>query len=197
MTLRRTVWVAAACSVLAAALVEAGWFYQSGRWFYTPDIGTEITYKGVPLPGGADRPPQVVWTVEATEYACACRNNGGNFASVSVSVESVILNGVDTIDPGDFLDKKRGIARAEGHIATDGLCSPELVQCQSSTWTPDPDSALVKVFNATAEAFVWDKKLGAYVAVGGSKQTFEDCVLSDLSATPLNLPAAGTVYNCS
>ena len=196
MTLKRALLIAVVGFVVAVGVANAGWFYQSGRWFYTPDIGTEITYKGVPLPQGADKPPQVVWTLQTTEYACACRNNGGNFASQVVSVVSVTLTAVDDLPPGDFIDKKKGIARATGHIDTDSLCSEPLVQCQNDNWTPDPDSALVKAFKGTAEAFVWDKQLEQYVAVAGSKQTFENCTLADPSASPLNLPAAGTPYNC-
>jgi len=195
MTLRRSVMAALIAVVLAVGVAQAGWFYQSGRWFYTPDIGTEITYKGVPVPGGTDKPPQVVWTLTTTRYGCACQNNGGQFASEVVSLEAVDLTVVDDIEAADFIDKNKGIAKGTGHIVTDGLCTPELVTCQNSTWNPVPDSALVFTFTATAEAFAYNKKTGQYEPVAGSKQNY-DCELSDFAATPLNPPAPNTPYNC-
>ena len=194
MTLKKALAVGCVGGVLAvAAVAQAGWFYQSGRWFYTPDIGTETTYKGVP--SSTENPPKVVWTLTTSRYGCACRNAGGNFASEVVSVEPVTLTDFDELAGSDFIDKKRGIAKATGHIETEGLCTPELVTCQNPNWYLDPEYDLVYAFKATAEAYAYDKKLGDYKPVPDSKQTY-DCELSDYTASPLNLPAAGTPYNC-
>jgi hypothetical protein len=193
MTLKRTIALAVAGLSLAVGVAYAGWFYQNGRWYYTPDIGTESIYKGVPNP--ETQPSYVQWTLTTVRYGCACRNNGGNFASEVVSVEPVTLTALDMINGSDFLDKKRGIAMAAGHIDTEGLCSPERVTCQNPNWYVDPEYDLVYAFTGTTEAFLYNKKTLQYEAVAGSRQEVT-CELSDYTASPLNLPAPGTPYNC-
>jgi len=191
MTLKKAMVVAVVGTALEAGVVQAGWFYQSGRWYYTPDVGTEVTYKGIPNP--ETQPSYVIWTLTTERYGCACRNNGGSFASEVVSVENVTLTGFDAIDQNDIIDKKRGIAKVTGHIDTEGLCAPEKVTCQNPNWYVDPEFDLVYAFKASSEAFLYDKKSDSYKSV--SRQDFH-CELSDYTASPLNLPAAGTPYNC-
>jgi hypothetical protein len=185
--------VAAVGLSLAAGVAYGGWYWQSGKWYFTPDIGTESTYKGVPNP--ETQPSYVQWTLTTVRYGCACRNRGGNFASEVVSVEPVTLTAVDAINGSDFLDKKKGIALAAGHIDTDSLCTPDRVTCQNPNWYLDPAYNLVYEFTGTTEAFLYNKKTTQYEPVAGSRQEVT-CELSDTTASPLNLPAPGTPYNC-
>ena len=149
------------------AVAQAGWFYQSGRWFYTPDIGTETSpYKGVP--SSTENPPKVVWTLTTSRYGCACRNAGGNFASEVVSVEPVDPGPhFDELAGSDFIDKRKGIAKATGHIETEALCrtattEPGQEPCQNPNWYVDPEYDLVYAFKATAVGLRLRQQLGDY-----------------------------------
>jgi hypothetical protein len=193
MTLKRALAMGAVGVLLVVGAAQAGWFYQSGKWYYTPDVGTEVTYKGVPNP--ETQSSYIQWTLTTGSYGCACRNNGGNFASEVVSVEPVVLTAVDPIDSYQF-DKTKGLATALGHIETETLCTPERVTCQNANWYLDPDYDLIYTFTATSEAFVWDKKLGDYQPVAGSQVSYNCHLRDQASYSPLNLPPAGWPYDC-
>jgi hypothetical protein len=198
MTLKRAVLVALIGVVLVVGVAQAGWFFQSGRWYYTPDIGSDITLKGIPNPEA--QPSRLAWSFTSATYACACHNKGGNFASEVVSVEyPVTVLAVEDIEPTDLIDKKKGIALVSGKIDTALLCKPETlaaagVTCQNHNWSVDPESALVYVFSAKVEAFLKSKKTGEYESQGS--QTYNNCTLSNLAYSPLNPPPGGTPYNC-
>jgi len=176
--------------LIAAAVAQAGWFYQNGRWYYTPDVGTESEYQGIPNP--ETQPSYVAWTMQTESWAVACRNRGANLASDVVSVErAVVLTGVTAIDDSMITDKTKGVAKVPGHIDTDNLAS--YVTCQNRNWYADPDTVLVYTFFGTSEAFLYNKKTKKYESQ--SRQDFY-CTLSDFSYGPLNLPGAGTPYTC-
>jgi len=198
MTLKRAITIAVVGVGLAVGVAQAGWFFQSGRWYFTPDIGSDITLKGIPNPEA--QPSRLAWSFTSATYACACHNNGGNFASEVVSVEyPVTVIAVEDIDPTDITDKKKGIALVTGHIDTADLCTPATlaaagVTCQNQNWSVDPESTLVYTFSATVEAFLLNKKTGLYESQG--RQSYNNCTLSDLSFSPLNLPPPNTPYGC-
>jgi len=197
MTSRRAVLAALIGVVLAVGVAQAGWFFQSGRWYYTPDVGAEVTLQGIPNP--ASHPSKVVWTLTTERYDCACYNNGGNFASEVVSVEQfVTLSAVTPIDESQITSKKKGIATVPGTISTDELCkpfsdlNPTGVVCQNPNWTVDPTKALIQSFDATSEAYLQDKD-GNWVLQ--NTQAYDNCKLP-LGFSSLNLPPPNTNYVC-
>jgi hypothetical protein len=196
VTLRRSVKVGLVGIALAAiagtGIVLAGtWVQIGGKWFYTPDVGTELTLKGVPNP--ETNPSQVRWTLTATRFAVACRNNGGNFASFVVSVVPASVSEITNISPGDIIDKNQGIAVVPGHIDTDPLAFEPSIICQNPQWTVDPTTVLAYTFNATSDVYALNKKTGLYEFQNRKNYS---CDLSDASATPINPPAPGAPYNC-
>jgi len=198
MTLKRTLTVALVGVGLAVGVAQAGWFFQSGRWYYTPDIGTEVTLQGIPNP--ATRPSKVVWTLTTESYDCVCYNNGGNFASEVVSVEgSETLSAVTPINESQLTNKKKGIATVPGRISTDALCQPfdddtqTGVVCQNSNWTVDPTKALIQSFDATSKAYLLNKD-GVTWDLQNTEE-YSNCTLP-AGYSPLNPPPSGTNYVC-
>ena len=192
MTFKRVAVVALMGVVLAAVPALAGrWVQIAGKWFYTPDVGTEVTIKSVPNPDS--NPSRVIWTLTTDRFGVACRNHGGNFASEVVSVEQVNVTAVEPIDQNDIIDKKKGIAQVTGHIDTDALAYSESIQCQNSNWYVDPATVLVYEFTATSDVFAYSKKTEQYEFQNRESYT---CRLSDTNASPLNLPAPLTPYIC-
>src|SRR3989304_1102961 len=135
MTLKRILTVALVGLVLAVGVAQGGWFYQSGRWYYTPDIGSDVTFTNV-----TGSKANVVWNLETTRYAFACKNPAGNDASETVMVREVQLGSSAQVAAAK--KKKRDLTLST-HISTDSLAGPEdSIYCINPNWIPQANTVI-------------------------------------------------------
>jgi hypothetical protein len=194
MTLKRAGIVAVAGLGIAVGVAQAGWFFQSGRWYYTPDIGSEFTITRLPN----NKDAQAIWTLETGTYGFACINPAGNEASETVMVRKVMFSGVDNI-PRDEIKKQKGKAFVDTHIDTSSLgldedcvnpnwhaqnCGPEDVAAERCTEVdPKGDTVLVYEFTGTFAAKTCSSETSCVTL---AQETYH-CALPP-GTSPLNLP---------
>jgi len=174
--------------LIAAAVAQAAWYYQNGRWYYTPDIGSTVTWSGV-----TGSTANAVWSLTTTRYGFACVNPAYNEASETVMVRTVYLGSSAQVDNSG--KKKRRQLTLTTDINTDHLATPaDSIYCINPNWHPDPDSVLVYEFTASVKIYGCQGTNGDCSTL--QSQTNYACTLPG-TWSPLNLPPGGFDYDCT
>jgi hypothetical protein len=202
MSLKKVIMIGLVCAVLVSlgAVAYAGWGGCCG-FFYYGSIETELTVQG-----GSSGDAFVLWMITPKEVEVLCANPAYNDASLTVVLRQVPISTMEEIPQDDQGTGRNGKLTVSGSVDTAGLVDDG--DCINPNWhalngedlnndgEPDePDTVVVRVFDATAEIKVLDPKKGTTTEF---RATYTDCILDSMYGAD-NLPPDDeqVMYTCA